>query len=189
VLDAVEQHREKARVPSHALALREEHEPDHERDHRAHEGRPRAHRELADVVAHVVPVEVRRAHSLGPRRFELPALHEHRDDERVHGREERVEAAMSSAPSCCGLVRVTALSCEGRGFCPRRCGRRLTERARHLAQRVLPEGVRVQQWVLSLRFDLRWRKRTSSPRLASGAGLGCGSISGCTARSPASTPA
>ena len=30
----------------------------------------------------------------------------------------------------CGLVRVTGLSCKGRGFCPRCCGRRMTERAR-----------------------------------------------------------
>ncbi len=57
----------------------------------------------------------------------------------------------------CGLTRVTALSCKGRGFCPRCCGRRMTERARHLAERVFPEGVRVRQWVLSLPFDLRWR--------------------------------
>lgn len=57
----------------------------------------------------------------------------------------------------CGLVRVTALSCKGRGFCPRCCGRRMTERARHLAERVFPEGVRVRQWVLSLPFTLRVR--------------------------------
>jgi hypothetical protein len=57
----------------------------------------------------------------------------------------------------CGLTRVTALSCKGRGFCPRCCGRRMTERARHLAERVFPAGVRVRQWVLSLPFDLRVR--------------------------------
>lgn len=57
----------------------------------------------------------------------------------------------------CGLVRATALSCKGRGFCPRCCGRRMTERARHLAERVFPTGVRVRQWVLSLPFELRWR--------------------------------
>jgi hypothetical protein len=56
----------------------------------------------------------------------------------------------------CGAVRVTALSCKGRGFCPRCCGRRMSERARHLAERVLPE-VRVRQWVLSLPFGLRVR--------------------------------
>jgi len=57
----------------------------------------------------------------------------------------------------CGLVRVTALSCKGRGFCPRCCGRRMTARGRHLAERVFSPGVRVRQWVLSLPFDLRWR--------------------------------
>ncbi len=57
----------------------------------------------------------------------------------------------------CGLTRVTGLSCKGRGFCPRCCGRRMTARARHLAQRVFPEGVRVRQWVLSLPFGLRVR--------------------------------
>jgi hypothetical protein len=56
----------------------------------------------------------------------------------------------------CGLSRVTALSCRGRGFCPRCCGRRMTQRARHLAERVLPE-VRVRQWVLSFPFALRVR--------------------------------
>jgi hypothetical protein len=57
----------------------------------------------------------------------------------------------------CGAVRVTALSCKGRGFCPRCGGRRMAERARHLAERVFPEDARVRQWVLSLPFDLRWR--------------------------------
>ncbi len=57
----------------------------------------------------------------------------------------------------CGLTRVTGLSCKGRGFCPRCCGRRMTERARHLAERVFPTGVRVRQWVLSLPFDVRVR--------------------------------
>jgi hypothetical protein len=33
----------------------------------------------------------------------------------------------------------------------------MTERARHLAERVFPEGVRVRQWVLSLSFELRVR--------------------------------
>jgi hypothetical protein len=57
----------------------------------------------------------------------------------------------------CGRTRVTALSCKGRGFCPRCCGRRMSERAHHLAERVFPSGLRVRQWVLSLPFDLRVR--------------------------------
>ena len=55
----------------------------------------------------------------------------------------------------CGLDRVVALSCKGRGFCPRCCGRRMNETARHLAERVFPE-VRTRQWVLSFPFQLRW---------------------------------
>ena len=55
----------------------------------------------------------------------------------------------------CGLDRVVALSCKGRGFCPRCAGRRMTETARHLAERVFPE-VRTRPWVLSFPFQLRW---------------------------------
>lgn len=54
----------------------------------------------------------------------------------------------------CGLDRLVALSCKGRGFCPRCCGRRMTERARHLVERVLPHE-RIRQWVLSFPFSLR----------------------------------
>jgi len=55
----------------------------------------------------------------------------------------------------CGLDRVVALSCKGRGFCPRCCGRQMNETARHLTERVFPE-VRTRQWVLSFPFQLRW---------------------------------
>ena len=56
----------------------------------------------------------------------------------------------------CGHERVTALSCKGRGFCPRCIGRRMTTGARDLVQRVLPR-VPIRQWVLSLPFALRVR--------------------------------
>ncbi len=55
----------------------------------------------------------------------------------------------------CSTSRVVALSCKGRGFCPRCGGRRMTERARDLATNVFPR-VRVRQWVLSLPFALRY---------------------------------
>ena len=55
----------------------------------------------------------------------------------------------------CGLDRVVALSCKGRGFCPRCSGRQMNETARHLVERVFPE-VRTRQWVLSFPFQLRW---------------------------------
>lgn len=56
----------------------------------------------------------------------------------------------------CGLARVTALSCKGRGFCPRCLGRRMSQGARDLVTRVLPH-VRIRQWTLSLPFALRVR--------------------------------
>jgi len=56
----------------------------------------------------------------------------------------------------CGLDRVVAFSCKGRGFCPSCGGRRMADTAAHLVDRVLPE-VPVRQWVLSLPFALRYR--------------------------------
>jgi len=56
----------------------------------------------------------------------------------------------------CGLDRVVAFSCKGRGFCPSCGGRRMADTAAHLVDRVLPE-VAVRQWVLSLPFALRYR--------------------------------
>jgi hypothetical protein len=56
----------------------------------------------------------------------------------------------------CGLDRVAALSCHGRGFCPRCGGRRMTEQALDLCERVLPHE-RIRQWVLSFPFALRMR--------------------------------
>ncbi len=60
----------------------------------------------------------------------------------------------------CGLDRLVAFSCKGRGFCPSCGGRRMAERAAHLVDAVLPD-VPVRQWVLSLpyrlRYQLAWR--------------------------------
>jgi hypothetical protein len=56
----------------------------------------------------------------------------------------------------CGLDRVVAFSCKGRGFCPSCGGRRMADTAAHLVDRVLPE-VPVRQWALSLPFALRYR--------------------------------
>jgi len=56
----------------------------------------------------------------------------------------------------CGLDRVVAFSCKGRGFCPSCGGRRMADTAAHLVDRVLPV-VPVRQWVLSLPFALRYR--------------------------------
>jgi hypothetical protein len=56
----------------------------------------------------------------------------------------------------CGQSRVAALTCHGRGFCPRCGGRRMTELALDLCDRVLPHE-RIRQWVLSFPWALRVR--------------------------------
>ena len=56
----------------------------------------------------------------------------------------------------CGLDRVVAFSCKGRGFCPSCGGRRVADTAAHLVDGVLPAAP-VRQWVLSLPFALRYR--------------------------------
>jgi len=55
----------------------------------------------------------------------------------------------------CGLNRLLPFSCKGRGFCPSCGGRRMTERAAHAVDAVLPR-VPVGQWVLSLPHWLRY---------------------------------
>jgi hypothetical protein len=57
--------------------------------------------------------------------------------------------------AACGLDRLVAFSCKGRGFCPRCGGRRMAERAAHLVDQVFPD-VPVRQWVLSLPHRLRY---------------------------------
>ena len=56
----------------------------------------------------------------------------------------------------CGLDRLVAFSCKGRGFCPSCGGRRMAERAAHLVDHVFPD-VPIRQWVLSLPYRLRYR--------------------------------
>ena len=56
----------------------------------------------------------------------------------------------------CALERLVPFSCKGRGFCPSCGGRRMTERAAHLVDDVLPP-VPVRQWVLTLPYRLRYR--------------------------------
>jgi hypothetical protein len=55
----------------------------------------------------------------------------------------------------CGAPRLVAFSCKGRGFCPSCGGRRMSDTAAHLVDRVLPQ-VPVRQWVLSLPYPLRF---------------------------------
>jgi hypothetical protein len=56
----------------------------------------------------------------------------------------------------CGRDRLVAFSCKRRGFCPSCGGRRMTDTAAHLVDRVLPE-VPIRQWVLTLPYPLRYR--------------------------------
>jgi Putative transposase/Transposase zinc-binding domain len=59
----------------------------------------------------------------------------------------------------CAREHLVPFSCKGRGFCPSWGGRRMTERAAHLVDEVLP-GVPVRQWVLTvpdrLRYQMAW---------------------------------
>ena len=55
----------------------------------------------------------------------------------------------------CGLDRLVAFSCKGRGFCPSCGGRRMAARAAHLVDHVFPD-VPIRQWVLSLPHRLRY---------------------------------
>lgn len=54
----------------------------------------------------------------------------------------------------CRRENLIAFSCKKRGFCPSCGGRRMSETAIHLVDRVLPER-QVRQWVLSFPYELR----------------------------------
>lgn len=56
----------------------------------------------------------------------------------------------------CGQDRLLAFSCKARVWCPSCGGRRMSDTAAHLVDRVFPI-VPVRQWVLSLPFALRYR--------------------------------
>ncbi len=56
----------------------------------------------------------------------------------------------------CGLDRLVPFSCKKRGFCSSCGGRRMSDTAAHLVDRVFPR-VPVRQWVLSLPYALRYR--------------------------------
>ena len=56
----------------------------------------------------------------------------------------------------CGLDRLVPFSCKKRGFCNSCGGRRMSDTATHLVDRVFPRAP-VRQWVLSLPYALRYR--------------------------------
>jgi len=55
----------------------------------------------------------------------------------------------------CAREHLVPFSCKGRGWCPSCGGRRMTERAAHLVDEVLPR-VPVRQWVLTVPYRLRY---------------------------------
>ena len=57
----------------------------------------------------------------------------------------------------CEETRLVAFSCKGRGFCPSCLGRKMASTAAHLIEDVLPVGMLLRQWVLTVPFA--WRKR------------------------------
>jgi Putative transposase/Transposase zinc-binding domain len=56
----------------------------------------------------------------------------------------------------CGDTTVVAFSCRGRGFCPSCGGRRMSELAAHLVDRVLPH-VPIRQWVFTVPVPVRYQ--------------------------------
>ncbi|MBI3457212.1 MAG: transposase, partial [Candidatus Rokubacteria bacterium] len=56
----------------------------------------------------------------------------------------------------CGDTTVVAFSCNGRGFCPSCGGRRMSELAAHLVDRVIPH-VPVRQWVFTVPVPVRYQ--------------------------------
>src|ERR1700675_982557 len=56
----------------------------------------------------------------------------------------------------CGRQHLVPFSCKGRAWCPSCGGRRMTERAAHLVDAVLP-WVPVRQWVLTVPYRLRYQ--------------------------------
>jgi hypothetical protein len=64
--------------------------------------------------------------------------------------------ALLACPDC-AEQKLVAFSCGGRGFCPSCLGRRMAQTAANLVDHVLPEGVPLRQYVLTLPFELRAR--------------------------------
>ncbi len=56
----------------------------------------------------------------------------------------------------CAREHLVPFSCKGRAWCPSCGGRRMTERAAHLVDAVLPQ-VPVRQWVLTVPYRLRYQ--------------------------------
>ena len=56
----------------------------------------------------------------------------------------------------CGETTVVGFSCKGRAFCPSCGGRRMSELAAHLADRVLPH-VPIRQWVFTVPVPVRYQ--------------------------------
>jgi hypothetical protein len=64
------------------------------------------------------------------------------------------EGCLHLACRSCGYSLLVALSCKRRGFCPACLGRRMSDSAVHLQERVLP-AVPIRHWICSLPWGLR----------------------------------
>ena len=74
----------------------------------------------------------------------------------------------------CAREHLVPFSCKGRGWCPSCGGRRMTERAAHLVDAVLP-WVPVRQWVLTMPYWLRYQMESrAESRGAAGVHAGAG---------------
>jgi hypothetical protein len=66
--------------------------------------------------------------------------------------------------SGCGVERLVAFSCKGRGVCPSCGARRMVDTSARLIDRVLPEAS-YRQWVLTVPFALRYRLASDTAAL------------------------
>ena len=75
----------------------------------------------------------------------------------------------------CGDTTVVAFSCRGRGFCPSCGGRRMSELAAHLVDRVLP-AVPIRQWVFTVPVPVRYMDEASSTNFRQSVAYGLGTL-------------
>ena len=95
---------------------------------------------------------------------------EHAEDELVAAMAcgDPTEGFLWMSCDACGVHRVVATSCKGRGFCPRCGGRRMAQGAAHLVDEVLPMAP-VRQWVslpVRVRLGLAWKPERVARALA-----------------------
>ena len=83
--------------------------------------------------------------------------------------------------SACRSEQLVALSCKGRGMCPSCGGKRMTDLAAQVVDRIVPR-VPVRQWVLSLPHQFRYRLAYDHARMVAVFGLFVRAVLGFYAR-------